>query len=182
MPAEDFDRWNAENHGLSGATAEKAREAWLAAEECLLRPEGQTLPKVIALAVLRGDHAQLGVLADWLADQGRLDPLVRERLDDLRRGFRVRFEQGFRCGPGGGHRGYAVRDVCLPFSPFTGLYVHFAAEGLFSQVDSVFWDVKAETFLCILTEDPKTWDSPDQAVASYGDGWLLGRMGRGSKG
>jgi hypothetical protein len=172
MPGEDFDRWNAENHRWTGKQAEAARRAWLAAEERLLSPEGRPLPEVIALAVLQGDHAQLGVLADWLAEQGRLDPLIRERLDGLRRPFRVRFEQRFHCGPGRGRPSYAVREVCLPFAPFVDLYVYFEAEDHFSQVESVFWNIATEAFL--LTEDPTNWGSPEQALAACGNGWRLG--------
>src|SRR5207249_1998905 len=84
MPAQDFDRWNGQNHRWEGEKAQAAREAWLAAEAQTLDPRGRPLPEVVALEVLRGEHASLGVLADWLSDQGLLEPAFRERVERVR--------------------------------------------------------------------------------------------------
>jgi hypothetical protein len=175
VPADDFDRWNAGNRRWTGAERESARAAWLAAEERLLDPSGRPLPEVVALAVLRGDHAQLGVLADWLADQGRLDPLVRRRLDELRRGVRVRFTQGFSYGNARRH-GFVSREDRLPVPPFVGVVVVFEAEDHFAPVEAVEWDVRTQLLTCSLRDDPTEWrparrPSPSTAPRGGQTGW-----------
>jgi signal transduction histidine kinase len=80
MPAHDFDAWNARTHRWQGDQAEAARAAWLAAEARLLDPIDRPLAEVIALEILKGDHACLDVLVDWLTEQGRVEPAFRQRL------------------------------------------------------------------------------------------------------
>jgi signal transduction histidine kinase len=84
MPADDFDRWNASNHRWTGEKADLARRAWLAAEARLLDPRERSLPEVIALEVLKGEHANLGILVDWLMEQGLLDVAIARRFEQLR--------------------------------------------------------------------------------------------------
>jgi hypothetical protein len=172
MPAEDFRRWNDENDRWTGPWELATREAWLAAEDRLLNPNGRPLPEVVANAVLRGDHAQLGVLADWLAEQGQLEPVIRDRVQ----GFRVLFEQPFYYGPegpNGRQEGVAYRDRHLPFAPFVGMFMDFHDDH-YPQVASVFWHVSTRMFSCVLEHDPTIgWETPEQAVAFYGNGWRL---------
>jgi hypothetical protein len=183
MSTNDFNHWVSRHPDLSGTlpadrdvdfALQVAREAWHAAETLLLNPEGRSVPEVIGIALLQGDHDQLGILADWLADQDRLDPILRDRLERLQKRHKVRFEQGFRWGPDQ-KPDYAVRDVYLPFPPFVGLYVGFDADDHHPHplIESILWDVRTQTFFCLLTDDTTQWDTAEQAVAYYGSGWKL---------
>jgi hypothetical protein len=88
MPLEDFHKWwKRHRHPISTMshlTYVQARDAWLAAEARLLDPTGKSLAQQAGIAALQGNEAELGVLADWLADQNKLDLVVAGRLKQLR--------------------------------------------------------------------------------------------------
>jgi len=62
-----------------------ARAAWLAAEAAMLtRAAGDTLATAVAKDILREKADYVGILTDWLDEQGHLDKAVAARLKELK--------------------------------------------------------------------------------------------------
>lgn len=60
-----------------------AMATWNASRRALLNPQGKGIPEQVAIEILKGeDH--LGILVDWLEDNGRLDDIIRARIDELK--------------------------------------------------------------------------------------------------
>lgn len=92
MPEQDFYRWLKELEdsgrlfvaGRRGHPDGIALAAWLAAESRLLDPAGKDVAQLIATEILRGDDSGLPILVDWMAEHGRLDEAVRNRILQLK--------------------------------------------------------------------------------------------------
>ncbi len=95
----------------------------------------------------------------------------RERPDDPRQGFRVRFEQPFLHGPGR-DEGVAFRKALLPFAPFPGLVVVFEND-LLPRIEGAYWHMATKTFWCRLERDTAIFPTTEEALACYGEGWRL---------
>lgn len=57
--------------------------AWEASRKAFLEQKSESMEEEVARAILQGRKGELGVLVDWMADNGRLDETLTTRLKEV---------------------------------------------------------------------------------------------------
>ncbi len=63
----------------------RPKSAWDAGRRDLLDPAGKTLPVIIAQDIVGGaDPASIGLITDWLGEQGLLDEIAKVKIEEIK--------------------------------------------------------------------------------------------------